>query len=238
MLASGGIEPVSDKGKGNHSRFAYHFLHTLKENRHPLVDITYLYSSGLWKSVVDEGGQRPEIGRFKTDKDDGGQFVFMLSDGASESSMDTDIVRDSSHHREALQANIEAPEIEIHGWHENKTVFIEQALLQISVKDAGYGIQRLSVLQIDTKNQRVINEHKIIGRPGRDRLYCNYVAQLKEGDNLFRIECADQIGNMRNKEIIIHRKTGKSMQQVPECRWQSVRSESREVRQKHWKKLF
>ncbi|MDM8525760.1 caspase family protein, partial [Desulfococcaceae bacterium HSG8] len=44
IISSGGMEPVADSGRDNHSLFAYYFLKALKENTHKFVDIENLGS--------------------------------------------------------------------------------------------------------------------------------------------------------------------------------------------------
>jgi hypothetical protein len=197
ILASGGIESVSDEGKGNHSLFAYHLLNAFRKNPYRLIDVEYLYNSFVWKPVVDKGGQRPVIGRLQSSMDEDGQFVMMAGDEFGKK-----VLAASDEDAEPLQrsSRIDAdpPEIDIPGWTDKKTVFIEQALLQIIAKDPS-GIQSLTV-----------NGQKIINRPGKNKLHANYVAELKEGDNLFSIECSDQLGNKNKKDLVIHRKLQKT----------------------------
>ncbi len=196
ILASGGIESVNDEGKGNHSLFAYHLLNAFRKNPYRLIDVEYLYNSFVWKPVVDKGGQRPIMGRLQSSMDEDGQFVMMAGDefankviaGADE---DSDVLQRTS------RIDTDPPGIDIPGWTEKKTVFIDQALLQIITKDPS-GIQSVSV-----------NGQKIVSRPGKNKLHSNYVADLKEGDNSFSIECSDQLGNKGKKDIVIHRRLQK-----------------------------
>lgn len=196
ILASGGIESVSDEGKGNHSLFAYHLLNAFKKNPYRLIDIEYLYNSFIWKPVVDKGGQRPIMGRLQSSMDEDGQFVIVSGDeSANKVLAGTD--EDSELLQRSSRIDSDPPEIDIPGWTDKKTVFIEQALLQIITKDPG-GIQSVSV-----------NGQKIVSRPGKNKLHSNYVADLKEGDNSFSVECSDQLGNKGKKDIVIHRKLQK-----------------------------
>jgi len=77
VITSGGIEPVVDGGKDGHSLFAYYLLKALKNNSRYVLDLENLFHTSVWKPVTEIGGQRPNVGRFKTPMDDEGQFVLV-----------------------------------------------------------------------------------------------------------------------------------------------------------------
>ena len=77
VITSGGIEPVVDGGKDGHSLFAYYLLKALKNNTRYFVDLENLFHTRVWEPVTEIGGQRPNVGRFKTPMDDEGQFILV-----------------------------------------------------------------------------------------------------------------------------------------------------------------
>lgn len=77
VITSGGIEPVTDGGKDGHSLFAYYLLKALKNNDRYALDLENLFHTCVWEPVTEIGGQRPNVGRFKTPMDDEGQFVLV-----------------------------------------------------------------------------------------------------------------------------------------------------------------
>ncbi len=77
VITSGGIEPVVDGGKDGHSLFAYYLLKALKNNDRYVLDLENLFHTCVWKPVTEIGGQRPNVGRFKTPMDDEGQFILV-----------------------------------------------------------------------------------------------------------------------------------------------------------------
>lgn len=202
VIASGGIEPVADLGKGDHSLFAFYFLEAMRTNSRRFIDIEYLFNTKVWQPIVDQGGQRPILGRLVTDMDDHGQFVLFQAYReesttavyALPSHSTSDAFRRSD--PSAISEDKDPPTVTIRGWKEKKTVFIDQALIEMRVSDAS-GVQSVSV-----------NGHKILKRPGRD-LHLNYLCLLKEGDNQLVIETQDQIGNQGRETIHIHRKLEK-----------------------------
>lgn len=225
VISSGGIEPVSDRIPGaqaqenpEHSLFATYLLKALTENRLRVVDIEYLYNTRIWKSIVDQGGQRPRIGRLKTLMDADGQFVFVqdtaIAAGKAPPKKDADAVAGNTAYRrpqlpDGFPLDAAPPEIRFNRGIDGRTVYIEQVLLEIDVDDES-GVQSVSV-----------NGRKILRRPGR-YLHLNHLAALeKVGENRLVIECMDQMGNRSRQEIRLHRKvqkiheTGVRMSAVP-----------------------
>jgi tetratricopeptide (TPR) repeat protein len=205
VISSGGIEPVSDAGEKGaaHSLFAYHFLNALRENKRRIIDLEYLFHTRVWGPVAEKGGQRPVVGRLKTDMDENGQFVMVLeseladkTDGEISSSASSENPRNVFSDRVVSLPDSDPPVIEIAKWAEKRTVFIDQAFLELKVRDE-VGIQKVR-----------INGQDILSRPGRE-LYLNYLASLDEGDNIFLIECLDQLGNRTEQKIQVHRKLQK-----------------------------
>ncbi|MEZ4528640.1 MAG: caspase family protein [Desulfobacterales bacterium] len=203
VIASGGMERVSDisgRGKGEHSLFAHYLLKALEENRHPVTDIEYLFHTNVWKHVVDRGGQRPVMGRLYSDSDEDGQFVLMQKNLPMQNfPVDREVLtaeRTGMESGEPGKADNQAPEIVVKGWDAEGTVYLDQVFLEMQVRDAS-GIQRVS-----------INGFPLVSRPGKN-LHCNYLAQLKEGENAMVLECSDQLGNTAVRHIRIHRQIPK-----------------------------
>ncbi|GEM_PF-3007275 len=75
VLTSGGLSPVPDKGKGNHSTFAYYFLRIMEDNKNQYVTPMQIYSE-LMPLVTNESRQTPKSAPITLVGDEGGQFVF------------------------------------------------------------------------------------------------------------------------------------------------------------------
>jgi uncharacterized protein YjbI with pentapeptide repeats len=80
IITSGGLEPVSDQGGGNHSIFAGKLLQILsKEYQEPLSASELALE--LRKEVKNAGGaQTPEYGRLQIADDENGEFFFVQKD--------------------------------------------------------------------------------------------------------------------------------------------------------------
>ena len=76
-LTSGGVEPVLDKGKDNHSIFAYYFLQALKNNSDKYYDAGQLFDF-LKIPVVNNSYQTPAYSPIRNAGDEGGQFIFII----------------------------------------------------------------------------------------------------------------------------------------------------------------
>jgi len=76
-ITSGGVEPVMDKGKENHSIFAYYFLQALKNNSEKYFDAGQVFDF-LKIPVVNNSSQTPEYSPIRNAGDEGGQFIFIM----------------------------------------------------------------------------------------------------------------------------------------------------------------
>ncbi|MGE0087344.1 MAG: caspase family protein [Desulfococcaceae bacterium] len=220
IITSGGVEPVADAGRDNHSLFAYYLLKSLEENPNPVMDMESLIVTQVWKSVSEKGGQRPDVGRLQTPMDENGQFVLIQGDWSSESGEEEEladaeedfqksfspedprtheVTKNKEELAESGLPDTEPPLVSIKGWQEKRTVFLERVYIEGNASDDG-GIQSLTV-----------NSQKVLKRPGRN-VYFNYLADLAEGDNVFTLRCADPVGNVTEKKIEIHRKLHKVME--------------------------
>lgn len=206
VVSSGGLEPVADtlRTKGRHSLFAHHLLKALRNNDDSLKCLTDLIREDVWAPVVAEGVQRPVIGRLMTPIDEDGQFVLSLkTEGvdAQRSSKEKTTRRRPDPGLELLaRMDNDPPDVQLEGWRGKRTVFIDQALLEMTAQDES-GVQTIFVDGV-----------KILKRPGRNKLRLNYMVDLKEGENNIRIECLDQVGNQAVKTVRIVRAIPKTRQ--------------------------
>ncbi len=91
VLASGGLEPVSDSGgKGNHSVFASAFIDALRENT-GVMDGTELFIK-IRRPVMLNSDQTPEYADIRKAGHDGGDFLFIRTAALATSPSVTDIV--------------------------------------------------------------------------------------------------------------------------------------------------
>lgn len=78
-LTSGATEPVADRGLGGHSPFAYFLLKLLRENTQPYLVPSTIHES-LAPLVANNTNQVPRSEPLTQTGDEGGQFVFRLTD--------------------------------------------------------------------------------------------------------------------------------------------------------------
>ena len=75
-MASGGNEPVSDGGGGDHSIFAAVFLNALKSADQNFFTAEDLFFNFIKESVVGQAAQTPEYSTIRNSGHDGGDFIF------------------------------------------------------------------------------------------------------------------------------------------------------------------
>ena len=75
VLTSGGVEPVSDGGGGNHSVFAKAFIEALQNNK-KIMDGTELFTK-IRRPVVLNSNQTPRYGDIRLAGHEGGDFLFV-----------------------------------------------------------------------------------------------------------------------------------------------------------------
>ena len=78
ILTSGGLYPVPDAGKDNHSIFAYHLLKMLENNHQKYLTPDEMIPK-LRTLVSNETQQAPKCSPISGIGDEGGQFVFVLA---------------------------------------------------------------------------------------------------------------------------------------------------------------
>lgn len=78
VLSSGGLEPVLDGGRGDHSVFAGAFLDALREND-GIADTTTLFSR-IRRDVMLGSDQTPELSDIRKSGHEGGDFLFVPRD--------------------------------------------------------------------------------------------------------------------------------------------------------------
>ena len=207
IIASGGMEQVADWGKDNHSLFAYYLLQALRENQQPVIDLENLINTKVFENVSKIGGQRPIVGRFKTQMDEDGQFVLLLKDSLPKESVSeqptmSQINTDSTSTRSINLPDTVPPTISIKGWdkkqlEQERVVFLERVYIDGNALDEEGIIQQLT-----------INDKSLIKYPTHD-VYFNTVEDLKPGMNKFKIVCTDHVGNQTEQEILINRNVQK-----------------------------
>jgi uncharacterized caspase-like protein len=75
VISSGGLEPVLDGGRGDHSVFAGAFLEALRTNR-GVLDTTSLFSQ-IRREVMLGADQTPELADIRKSGHEGGDFLFV-----------------------------------------------------------------------------------------------------------------------------------------------------------------
>ena len=78
ILTSGGLYPVPDKAKGNHSTFAYHLLRLLEKNENQYLTPMQIIAE-IMPLVSNESPQTPKSAPVAMAGDEGGQFIFTLA---------------------------------------------------------------------------------------------------------------------------------------------------------------
>jgi len=78
ILTSGGLYPVPDKAKGNHSVFAYHLLRLLEKNENQYLTPQQIIAH-IQTLVANESKQTPRSAPVALAGDEGGQFIFRLA---------------------------------------------------------------------------------------------------------------------------------------------------------------
>jgi len=91
------------------------------------------------------------------------------------------------------------PDIQLHGWTDTQTVFLEKIYLEGQVRDES----RVESL--------TINQVPILGRKGRSILF-SHLAELREGENHITIEARDEAGNVATKTITVIRRVPPALQ--------------------------
>jgi len=78
ILTSGGLYPVPDKAKGNHSTFAYHLIRLLERNENQYLTPMQIITE-IMPLVSNESQQTPKSAPVALSGDEGGQFIFTLA---------------------------------------------------------------------------------------------------------------------------------------------------------------
>jgi TolB-like protein/tetratricopeptide (TPR) repeat protein len=91
------------------------------------------------------------------------------------------------------------PSIELKGWTDNQTVFLEKVYIEGQVSDES-NIASLTINQIP-----------LLPRKGRI-LFFSHFAELKEGENTITIEAKDETSNRASKKITVIRRVPRALQ--------------------------
>jgi len=78
ILTSGGLYPVPDKAKGNHSTFAYHLIRLLERNENQYLTPMQIITE-IMPLVSNDSQQTPKSAPVALSGDEGGQFIFTLA---------------------------------------------------------------------------------------------------------------------------------------------------------------
>jgi len=78
ILTSGGLYPVPDKAKGDHSTFAYHLIRLLEKNENQYLTPMQIITE-IMPLVSNESQQTPKSAPVALSGDEGGQFIFTLA---------------------------------------------------------------------------------------------------------------------------------------------------------------
>jgi len=81
-MTSGNLTPVSDSGSGGHSAFAYQFIKALQQNHKPYVTPREIYQR-IAPIISNNSDQMPITKPIRNADDQGGEFIFIRSDGGS-----------------------------------------------------------------------------------------------------------------------------------------------------------
>jgi hypothetical protein len=196
IFTSGGTEPVADGGADGHSLFAYHFLKALKTNPERVVDLEKLFYADVFPAVVKTGNQRPTSTKLK-EFDEGGQFIFVLAEGAAVAAAEEPVAPSPQRQIELAPppapVDPDPPVLTLKGWSEPRTVYLERIFIEGEVEDAT-GVQTLTV-----------NDQPVLLHPGR-HVFFHHLVDLEIGENRVMVRCADPGGQTTEREIVIHRK--------------------------------
>jgi TPR repeat protein len=77
LMASGGLEPVTDAGGSGHSVFASAFLRGLQQDEEPEFTAIDIFYTSIRRQVAGRSSQLPEYSTLRNSSDDGGDFVFV-----------------------------------------------------------------------------------------------------------------------------------------------------------------
>jgi hypothetical protein len=77
LMASGGDEPVSDKGTDGHSVFAYAILKALDTEASPVFTASDLFFTKVRQQVAGRSEQLPQYSIIRNSNHDDGDFVFV-----------------------------------------------------------------------------------------------------------------------------------------------------------------
>jgi uncharacterized caspase-like protein len=89
-MTSGNKTPVSDRGSGGHSVFAYQLLKELRKNEKPYVSTQEIYTR-IAPIVGNNSEQAPLCRPVRNTGDQGGEFIFVVSSGAATDKVDTEL---------------------------------------------------------------------------------------------------------------------------------------------------
>jgi len=155
ILTSGGLYPVPDKAKGNHSVFAFHLLKTLEKNENQYLTPQQIIAE-IQTLVSNESQQTPKSAPVAMAGDEGGQFIFRLA---------------SYQKPEPLKpaAPTISPEEEAKRKEEMKKMLEDKARLEDDAKKLREAEQRLRDKEQSMEKERLVKEQEQQRRMDEER---------------------------------------------------------------------
>ncbi|MFH1075560.1 MAG: caspase family protein [Pseudomonadota bacterium] len=160
-MTSGNRTPVSDKGSGGHSVFAYQVLKELRQNEKPYISTQEIYTR-IAPIVGNNSEQTPLCRPIRNTGDQGGEFVFVASSGAGRvvpGPVKTDDTGLSAERERLEQERNELEKIKAEAAERKR---IEEERLRIEAEKK----QILAIARPDTPSSPSSSEEKEIKRDG------------------------------------------------------------------------
>jgi hypothetical protein len=191
VITSGGLAPVSDAGSGAHSPFAHALLRTLRQNKEKLLDAEQLHAR-IWESLSNTF-QRPQYGRMRVAGESEGQFLFHRHSGTGSSGFPPCGTEDVSF------PDGTPPVLNLGFPQSSHFTFLDRAVLSIHGEDEN-GIQWITV-SVNGESPA----QSLLERPARQSVHASRIVPLKPGENFIQVQCADQLGNIQKRFLVITR---------------------------------
>jgi len=168
-MTSGNKTPVSDEGTRGHSVFAYQLLKELAKNEKPYVSTQEIYTR-IAPIVGNNSEQTPLCRPIRNTGDQGGEFVFVASSGATVSAPSSEV----SHTTLSVSANITGARVLVDGKRVGETplsyVEVSAGDHRIRVEKQGYEPYRKRI-RIERGRAMSLYVDLSEARPRKGRLY-------------------------------------------------------------------
>ena len=168
-MTSGNKEPVSDRGTGGHSVFAYQLLKALKQTERQYTSTQEIYTR-IAPIVSNNSEQTPLCRPIRNTGDQGGEFVFVASGAAIVSEPSTQPDRTTLE----VNANISGAAVLVDGREVGKTpltgVHVSPGEHRISVEKEGYEPYSKRI-RLEAGRSMSMHVHLIRETPAKGRLF-------------------------------------------------------------------